>query len=392
MLIGKARDCLYRRQFIAEDVSLDRRGLLCAGGAGFLTAVVQTLIGTSNTVWAQPLTQIPEVDRVAVRVLTDNYTFIFDRTQKSDDLLVERLGPNTAPDRPPHSNLVAEFGLSMHAESQRGSETRNILVDFGYTAETLLNNMEILKLDPSVLDALVLSHGHYDHFGGLIGFLAAAKGRLKNNIPFFVGGEDCFCTREQIFNGGQFGALDRKALTDANLTLMIREGPSIVADHAFTTGSIPLSSFEKPLVPTRMKVGIDNNGLGCYPDRLPAAKNTGTFVPDDFQHEIATSFVVRGKGLVVLTSCSHRGVVNTVKQAQAASGVQKVHAIIGGYHIVPPLDDDYIKETVAALRSLNPDYLVPLHCSGDRFREIAKAEMPQNYIRTAVGTRLVFSA
>jgi 7,8-dihydropterin-6-yl-methyl-4-(beta-D-ribofuranosyl)aminobenzene 5'-phosphate synthase len=141
-----------------------------------------------------------------------------------------------------------------------------------------------------------------------------------------------------------------------------------------------------------MKVGIDNNGLGCFPDRLPPAKNTGTFVPDDFQHEIATTFVVKGKGLVVLTSCSHRGVVNTVKQAQAASGIQKVHAIIGGFHVVPPLADDYIKETVAALKALKPDYVVPLHCSGDRFREIAKAEMPQNYIRTSVGTRLVFAA
>jgi 7,8-dihydropterin-6-yl-methyl-4-(beta-D-ribofuranosyl)aminobenzene 5'-phosphate synthase len=113
---------------------------------------------------------------------------------------------------------------------------------------------------------------------------------------------------------------------------MIMERPSLVADHAFTTGQIPFTSFEKPLIPTKMKVGV-TDGWGCFPDKLPPEKNTNTFIPEDLQHEIATTFLVKGKGLVVLTSCSHRGVVNTVKQAQAASGVQKLHAIIGGMHL-----------------------------------------------------------
>ncbi len=228
------------------------------------------------------------------------------------------------------------------------------------------------------------------YFGGLSGFLAATKGQLKKGVPFFVGGEDCFCTRE-LPNGAQYGSLDRKAIIDSNLTLMIAEGPSIVADHAFTTGQIPLSSFEKPLVPTRMKVGI-NDGWGCFPERLPAEKNTNTFIPDDLRHELGTNFVVKGKGLVVLTSCSPRGVVNTVKQAQAASGIQKVHAIIGGMHLVPPLTDDYIRETVLALKAINPDYIMAAHCSGDTFYDIAKTEMPNKVIRSAVGTRLVFGA
>ena len=80
---------------------------------------------------------------------------------------------------------------------QRGDETRNVLIDFGYTPETLLNNMAILKIDPRSFDALVLSHGHYDHFGGMVGFLVANKGKLRAKLPFFVGGEDCFCVRTQ---------------------------------------------------------------------------------------------------------------------------------------------------------------------------------------------------
>ena len=103
-------------------------------------------------------------------------------------------------------------------------------------------------------------------------------------MPIYVGGEDCFCIRRNA--GGQFGALDRKAILDAGLTLMMAEGPAIVADHAFTSGRIGQTSFEKPLLPTMEMVGIFD-GFGCFPEKMPAAKNTGTDIPDDFDHEIS---------------------------------------------------------------------------------------------------------
>jgi 7,8-dihydropterin-6-yl-methyl-4-(beta-D-ribofuranosyl)aminobenzene 5'-phosphate synthase len=250
--------------------------------------------------------------------------------------------------------------------------------------------MSLLKIDASRFDALVLSHGHFDHFGGMVGFLAATRGKLKKNLPLFVGGEDCFCTRTSA-SGGQFGALDRKAIADAELSLMMAEGPALVADHAFTTGKIPFVSSERPLQPSREKVGVVD-GFGCFPEKMPAAKNTGNYIPDDFEHEIATNFVVKGRGLVVLTSCSHRGVINTVRQAQAASGVQKVHAVIGGFHIVPPLDDAYMRRVIAEFRDISPDYLMPAHCSGDRFYDLARSELGDKVIHSAVGTRFVFQA
>jgi 7,8-dihydropterin-6-yl-methyl-4-(beta-D-ribofuranosyl)aminobenzene 5'-phosphate synthase len=370
---------------------LSRRGLLCAGGAGFVSALTATLIGASRTALAQELTaRVPEVDYLAVRIVTDNRVVLFVPSEQRSGLNIERrMGPNLSPDSPPSTDLGGEFGLAMHVQSRRGEEERNLLVDFGYTPEILLNNLAILKIDPSRLDALVLSHGHYDHFGGLVGFLAANKGKLKANLPFFVGGEDCFCTRENIF--GQFGALDRKAIVDANLSLMMAQAPAVVADHAFTSGKIAPVSFEKPLLPTKEKVGVIN-GFGCFPDKMSPAKNTGTFIPDDFEHEISTNFVVKGKGLVVLTSCSHRGIINTIRQAQAVSGIQKVHAVIGGFHIVPPLDDAYIHQVIASLQEINPDYLIPGHCSGDRFYDLARDAMGDKIIHSAVGMRLVFTA
>jgi 7,8-dihydropterin-6-yl-methyl-4-(beta-D-ribofuranosyl)aminobenzene 5'-phosphate synthase len=371
--------------------SMSRRGLLSAGGTGFVTALVGTLAASSRTARAQALaSKPPEVDSLAVRIVTDNQIIKWIPTEKRDGLTIERRpGGNLSPDKPPTVDLVAEWGLSMHAESRRGSEVRNILIDFGYQPQTLLNNMSVLNIDPARFDALVLSHGHYDHFGGLVGFLSANKGRLKKDLPFFIGGEDCFCTRETA--AGQYGALDRKAIMDAELSLMVAEGPAVVADHAFTTGKIAQSGFEKPLRPSNEKVGIVN-GFGCFPDKVAAAKNTGSFVPDDFEHEIGTNFVVKGKGLVVLTSCSHRGVINTIKQAQTTSGIQRVHAVMGGFHIVPPLTDEYIRQVIAAFKEINPDYLIPGHCAGERFYDLVRAEMPDKVIHSAVGARFVFGA
>jgi 7,8-dihydropterin-6-yl-methyl-4-(beta-D-ribofuranosyl)aminobenzene 5'-phosphate synthase len=305
---------------IAEASAL---GSLCAGGAGFVTAMMAAMVAGTRTAEAQTLGRgVPEVDRLAVRIVTDNIVIQFVPMEKRDGLTIERRsGGNTRPDAPPHAALNGEWGLAMHAESQRGGETRHVLVDFGYTSEVLLNNMAILKIDPSLFDAMVLSHGHYDHFGGMVGFLAANKESLKRKLPFFVGGEDAFCLRKNP--GGNFGAIDRRAIMDADLALMMAEGPAIVADHAFTSGRIGQVSFEKPLLPTQEIVGIFD-GFGCFPEKMPPEKNVGQYIPDDFDHELATIYLVRGKGLVVLTSCSHRGVINAVRQAAPGARVRAV--------------------------------------------------------------------
>jgi 7,8-dihydropterin-6-yl-methyl-4-(beta-D-ribofuranosyl)aminobenzene 5'-phosphate synthase len=166
--------------------------------------------------------------------------------------------------------------------------------------------------------------------------------------------------------------------------------PSLVGDHGFTSGRIGQQSFEKLLSPSQMRLGFAD-GAGCYADRFSDAERAQGVLPDQFQHELATAFNLKGRGLIVLTSCSHRGVVNAVQQAQAVSGIARVHAIIGGFHLAP-YQPDYIRQTIAALKEVDPTYIVPLHCSGEAFFELAKAEMPQKLVRAYTGTRLVFSS
>lgn len=366
-------------------------GPLCGGGAGFITAMMATLAASAKTAPAKTLRgDVPVVDKLAVRIVTDNIVIQFLPNEKRDGLIIERKSGNTSPDHPPRTILNGEWGLAMHAQSHIGGEERNVMIDFGYTPEVLLNNMNILKIDPSRYDAIVLSHGHYDHFGGMVGFLNATKGKLKSKLPFYVGGEDCFCIRRNP--GGQFGALDRKAILDADLLLMMASEPAVVAGHAFTTGRIGQTSFEQPLQPSTEIIGVNSDGFGCFAEDMPPEKNTGAYIPDDFDHEIATNYLVKDKGLVVLTSCSHRGVINTVRQAISASGVDKVLAVIGGFHVVPPLGDDYINKTIDEFSDINPQHLITGHCTGDRFYDLARARLGDKVIHSAVGMRFTFGA
>lgn len=371
--------------------SFGRRKIMRAGALSIAAIASGGLLG-SRVAIAKPLgSKVPEVDRVSVRVVTDSYHHAFERSTKIGSLEIQRFGFSVSKE-PPKRTLQNEWGLAWHIESQQGNDTKQVLFDFAYTSETLLNNLALLGVDPSKLDAIALSHGHYDHFGGMVGFLEATRGKLKKNLPFYLGGEECFCSRELNVPGnpGNFGAMDREAIKRAGLVVTFADKPSILASHGFTTGFIPAESFEKVLSPTRMSVGIQS-GLGCAPESVNPTKKTMTNVPDDFEHEQTTIYNVKGKGLVIMTSCGHRGIVNTVKAAIKVSGIDKVHAILGGFHLAPH-PTEYLKQTVDNLKQFNPDFLIPMHCSGEAFIALAQAEFGPKFIRSSTGTRFIFNA
>jgi 7,8-dihydropterin-6-yl-methyl-4-(beta-D-ribofuranosyl)aminobenzene 5'-phosphate synthase len=327
--------------------------------------------------------KVPTVERLDLTVLIDGTVNVF--MPPIDRPGFKALPP--VPDRDYHHSYAGQWGYSLLARSEAGGAARTTLIDFGYTAEALLNNMAIAGVRPESFDALVLSHGHYDHFGGLEGLLE--KGRVRRGTPLFVGGEEAFCARLRgtTPDASSFGAIDRAGIRKAGLELVLSGDPQLVAGQGFTTGQIPLLSPERPRVPTAMLPGQN-----CARAELDPAKRDQDFVVDDAVHEIGTAYHLAGRGLVVIGSCSHRGIINTVRKAQAVSGVDKVHAIVGGFHLVAPQTLAQARETVALMAALDPEYVIPGHCSGEGFIQSALAAMPDKVIRSIVGARFQFSA
>lgn len=327
----------------------------------------------------------PPVDELRVTVVADSYFDALAADEERAQLTVLR----------GRGMLLGQHGLSLYLESRRGSQRRHFLLDFGMTGEVLSGNLGALEIDVGGVDALILSHGHVDHFGGLVHLLAARRGSMRADLPLFLGGEDVFCHRYHLLASGgrrSYGVLDRRALADANVRVVLAEKPTLVAEHALTTGTIPRVSFEKVLPSTFVETGLFG-GFGCCGAALRAKSAPAPDQPDllfdDHWGEHATFFPVRGRGLVVITSCGHAGLINSVLRARSVSGLEKVHAVIGGFHL-SPARPDYVSRVVSALRDIDPDYIVPMHCSGAAFIHQVAREMPEKLVLSYVGSQFLF--
>ena len=133
------------------------------------------------------------------------------------------------------------------------------------------------------------------------------------------------------------------------------------------------------------------DGLGCNASHYLPAEMLGKIVPDEHIHEHATCFNLKDRGLIVISSCGHVGIVNSARQAMEVSGVNKIHALVGGFHL-GPAPADYLGKVIAEVKTLNPDVIIPMHCSGDNFIQAVRAQMPEKLVLGTTGSRITFNA
>ena len=341
---------------------MDRRDFLKFSLAAGVLLVAEE--GTKSGVMAQGTGRVIEVDKVTVWVLTDNY---YDAL-RPDSKITKRYRVT------PGKSIHAEHGLAYYMETVVDGKTSACMFDYGLDSSGVMNNIALLGLDLGKANAFSLSHGHFDHFLGAVSILKQSQSRIAAGTPFYVG-EEAFARRYSLRPGtteaADLGQLKKEDIEALGLKVVEVKKPVQISPGTYVSGNIErVTTYEK--VPPSLLIK-----RGEKPE------------PDDFRGEQAVFFNVKGKGLVVLSGCAHAGIVNTVKHAQKITGIDKIHAVMGGFHLINA-KPEIIQNTVADIKAMKPDYIVPTHCTGFEAIVAFGKEMPNEFILNTAGTRYIF--
>lgn len=314
--------------------------------------------------------ELRPADRIEIVTLVDNYV---DVLLESTDIVTRP--PRTRDGKIMLNTLLGEHGLSLLVSVWLGEKKHTILFDTGFTGIALLHNAELLGLDLKDIEALVVSHFHMDHTGGLSRFLDSVGKPLPLILhpdaflyPRFVVGKD---GRKEEFPR----TLVRSELEARNLRIVESKAPvSIAEDAILVCGEVERG--------TDFEIGMPNAYM----------ETNGKAEKDPMHDDQGIIMHLRGKGLVVISGCSHAGIVNTVNHARKITGEKRVYGIMGGFHLPWPAYKDKVEPTIRALGEFKPAVLVPMHCTGwNSIHRIAEA-FPASAILNSVGSKFTFSA
>jgi 7,8-dihydropterin-6-yl-methyl-4-(beta-D-ribofuranosyl)aminobenzene 5'-phosphate synthase len=256
----------------------------------------------------------------------------------------------------------------------RGGERHSFLFDTGYSPIGVPHNLVELDLDLKDIEAIILSHGHMDHTGALYPVLES----LSRPMPLVVHPEAFHSPRYFGLDDGRKllfpSTLKREELTGAGAEIVESEGPVLLGnDTVLVTGEVErVTPFEK---------GLPNALL----------ERDGKEEKDPILDDQSLVVHLKDKGLVIISGCAHAGIVNTVLYGRKLTGVEKIHTVIGGFHLSGPVFEPIIEETIEAFREMDLDVIVPMHCTGWKAIERFSEAFPSASILNSVGSRFTLA-
>ncbi|MCD6153281.1 MAG: MBL fold metallo-hydrolase [Syntrophobacterales bacterium] len=313
---------------------------------------------------------LQEIDRVEILTLQDNYIDITatdngEIISRARNLLRGTVG----------KSVRAEHGFSAIVKTTRDGKTKTMLFDFGISEDGAAHNARVLDVDMREIEVMALSHGHYDHFGGLESLVKMiGKKEIKLVVHPYVFKYPRYIKISDDLKA-DIPEFTRERVEKAGVKLVETKRPySLLDGNVLFLGEIERkTTFEKGMP----NAYFMENGIEKW---------------DPIEDDTSIVMNLRGKGLVVLSGCAHSGIVNSVNYAKSITEIDKVHVVMGGFHLGGPLFEPIIGQTVEELKKINPVYVIPCHCTGRKASVHIENHMPDQFILNMSGTRLTFDA
>jgi 7,8-dihydropterin-6-yl-methyl-4-(beta-D-ribofuranosyl)aminobenzene 5'-phosphate synthase len=318
--------------------------------------------------------ELNEISKLEVFVLMDNISDPF--TTSHDGLrwneFQYQFGVRKQKEMCGASMCRACNGLSLLLKLHTADKTYTLLFDTGPDEGLVVENAKRLGLDLTTVEAIVLSHGHFDHFGGTLSVLNAIG---KQNLPVYVHPElflpRAFTKKEMIKVGDILTAEQIEA-----------HGGKVIADTK------PVELFNKSLLITGE---VPRNTVYETSNPNENRLRDGKWIKSpDIIDERCLVLNLKGKGICVFTGCGHTGVINAIKHSKTLLNLNKVHLIMGGFHLAGREYANRIDPTIADLKKINPNFIVTGHCTGRQMQSVLTATFAEQHIPYGVGTVFQF--